>query len=145
MTASVPVWTNVKSWKREMKWMRLLQTRNAGHDACTQMLVRSPVIVLARARVSPTCPRCTALWLLELHDLVIKFYISIMHEILNSNTMTMEDQKTFGEMLRFIFSNPKEDIHIQRGLPTDGSDGSSVSILKSKFGEMANKLDHFST
>ena len=64
-----------------------------------------------------------------------------MHEILNSNTMTMEDQKTFGEMLRFIFSNPKEDIHIQRGLPTDGSDGSSVSILKSKFASYLSRAN----
>ena len=123
-----------------MKWTRSLQMRNAKHDACTQMQTRSPATVPARMCALPTCPTCIASWLLELHDIGIKFNICIMHKILNSNNME-KAQRTFGEMLRMIFRNPKQDIWTQRGSPdrTEYDDDNSfklkedfVSCLKSK-------------
>ena len=67
MIAPVLVCPNVKSWKREMKWMRLLQTRSVMHGVCIQMRIRSPATVRALMYVLPTCPRCTALWLKTNH------------------------------------------------------------------------------
>ena len=47
MIAPVHVCPNVKSWKREMKWMRLLQMRSVEHDACIQMRIQRQVTVHA--------------------------------------------------------------------------------------------------
>ena len=113
-----------------MKWTRSLQMRSVEHDACTQMLVRSPETVHASMYVLPTCPRCIASWLLELHNLGIIFYMCVMHEILNSNTM----EETFGEMLRLIFSNPKQQVGIQYGVPTRHEyDTDETMRLKTKY------------
>jgi len=60
MIAPVPAWTNVKSWKRGMKWMLLLQMRNARQSAFTQTRNENPAIAPARARVLPICPNCFA-------------------------------------------------------------------------------------
>ena len=62
MTAPVHACPNVKSWKRKMKWMHLLQMQNAKQGAHTQMRPRNQTTVLAQAHALPTCPNCTASW-----------------------------------------------------------------------------------
>jgi len=47
MIAPVPALTNVKSWKREMKWMRSSQMRNAEQSVRIQMQTRDRAIVPA--------------------------------------------------------------------------------------------------
>ena len=69
MIAPVLVCPNVKSWKREMKWMRSLQTRIAvfADRVRTRTNTQFPEIVRALMYALPTCPRCTALWLKTNH------------------------------------------------------------------------------
>ena len=57
MIAPVPAFPNVNLWKREMKWMRLLQTRNVKPSAHIRPLNRDRVIVPARMYALPICPK----------------------------------------------------------------------------------------
>jgi hypothetical protein len=60
-TVQVPVWTNVKSWKREMKWMRSSQMRDASQNARTQTRIQDQVTVPVPMFAFPTCLNCIAL------------------------------------------------------------------------------------
>jgi hypothetical protein len=60
-TVQVPVWTNAKSWKREMKWMHFSQTRDARQSARTQTRIQGQATVHVPMFAFPTCLNCIAL------------------------------------------------------------------------------------